>query len=131
MDAINFTAARAQLAQKSAPFSRAEGLVAQRVGPAHVGAANVEGSSTQAAPQALQVAAANRAKIVSRLVAATVPGGVAFTQGASMQQASAQSKTEAEVRFAQPAALQMYRHPADKNVAATGVWAGKNLDVMG
>ena len=53
----------------------------------------------------------------SRMVAATVPGRVDFFADASDPSASS------------ALALPMYRHPADRNAAATGVNAGRVLDV--
>jgi hypothetical protein len=49
-----------------------------------------------------------------RLVAAVVPGGVDFSAG---------------VPAASPAALPMYRHPADRNAAAVSIHAGRMIDV--
>lgn len=55
---------------------------------------------------------------VRSLVAAVVPGKIDFTSsGVAMPSDSA--------------ALPMYRHPADKNAAATAVNAGKRIDVDG
>ena len=51
-----------------------------------------------------------------RLVAGVVPGRVDFSGDQPVQ--------------SQPA-LQMYRHPADKNAAATGVAVGRKLDING
>lgn len=51
-----------------------------------------------------------------RLVAAVVPGRVDFS-GAQAQPSSG--------------TLPMYRHPADRNAAATGVVLGKSLDITG
>jgi len=51
----------------------------------------------------------------SRMVAGQVPGGVDFSG--------------AEAKPAGPA-LPFYRHPADKNAAATAVTAGRNLDIQ-
>lgn len=51
---------------------------------------------------------------VDKLVAATVPGGINFNTGAAPQPTGS---------------LQIYRHPADKNAAATGVTLGKSLDL--
>jgi hypothetical protein len=56
------------------------------------------------------------AKPASRLVAGTVPGRISFAGDQPTSDASA---------------LAMYRHPADKNAAATAVWAGKLIDVNG
>lgn len=55
---------------------------------------------------------------VGSLVAGVVPGGVSFKEDGSTAQPSAP-------------AIQMYRHPADKNAAATAVQVGKRLDVRG
>ncbi|GJQ29236.1 MAG: hypothetical protein HBSAPP03_11200 [Phycisphaerae bacterium] len=53
---------------------------------------------------------------VRPLVAAKVPQGVDFVaQGVAST----------------PGTISMYRHPADKNAAATGVGAGRTLDVRG
>jgi hypothetical protein len=52
-----------------------------------------------------------------RLVAGVVPGGVDFTE-------SGEAQPSADV-------LPMYRHPADRNAAATGVSVGRRLDVSG
>lgn len=51
-----------------------------------------------------------------RLIAGTVPGSIDFRGD---QPAPAET------------ALSFYRHPADRNVAATGVTAGRVLDVSG
>lgn len=90
--------------------------------------------------------AANRAKIASRLVAAVVPGGVSFdvassgstgqigSVGASKTSsgtaASGSAQAQQTPSRAQPL-LQMYKHPADKNIAATGVHVGRAIDVQG
>lgn len=59
-------------------------------------------------------ASAMRAR-VENLVAARVQGGVDFlAQGVKST----------------PGTLSMYRHPADKNAAATGVDVGRSLDVQ-
>jgi hypothetical protein len=50
-----------------------------------------------------------------KLVAGVVPGKISFTDGGAMPSAG----------------LSMYRHPADKNAAATGVGAGRLVDVTG
>lgn len=54
---------------------------------------------------------------VRRLVAGAVPGGVQFDAGGAAQPSAG--------------ALPMYRHPADKNAAATAVNVGRSLDVRG
>jgi len=55
-----------------------------------------------------------RSQGIARLVAAAVPGGVEFSGDGPV---------------ASPGALSLYRHPADRNVAATGVVVGRSLDV--
>lgn len=57
-----------------------------------------------------------------RLVAAVVPGGVEFTS-------SGDARATREPGEGSP--LAMYRHPADKNAAATAVNVGRRLDVQG
>ncbi|HYE01760.1 MAG TPA: hypothetical protein VD963_00855 [Phycisphaerales bacterium] len=53
------------------------------------------------------------------LVSAIVPGGVSFAPGASATAAPGGGP------------LPFYRHPADKNTAATAVLVGQSLDVHG
>jgi hypothetical protein len=53
---------------------------------------------------------------VSRLVAGAVQGKIDFSGAQPTQDASA---------------LAMYRHPAERNAAATGVSAGRMIDVTG
>lgn len=53
----------------------------------------------------------------SRLVAASVPGRVDFSGDAP--------------RPSDSASIPMYRHPADRNAAATAVTAGRMIDVRG
>ena len=55
----------------------------------------------------------NELKNVSTLVAGAVPGRVDFTSDTPMP----------------TAALPLYRHPADRNAAATGVHAGQLIDI--
>jgi hypothetical protein len=50
-----------------------------------------------------------------RLVAAVVPGKVDFSGPQGVPGTG----------------LSIYKHPAEKNVAATGVWVGRGLDVRG
>ncbi len=50
---------------------------------------------------------------MTRVVAAVVPGGIDFS---------------GETAQPRPASLPLYRHPADRNVAATGVALGRTLD---
>jgi len=54
---------------------------------------------------------------VSRLVASVVPGSISFTEdGVAMPKAPA---------------LPIYKHPADRNAAATGIARGSSIDVTG
>jgi hypothetical protein len=72
------------------------------------------------APVAQAAAAASTSttatNLTSRLVAGTVPGRVSFAGDQPAPDTSA---------------LAMYRHPADKNAAATAVSAGRLIDVTG
>lgn len=93
-------------------IARAYGVTpAARTSPA---AAMIAGAR-QAAPGDVQDFAQREG--VRKLIAGVVPGGVQFDAGGE----------------AQPAApsLPMYRHPADKNAAATAVSVGRSLDVRG
>lgn len=62
---------------------------------------------------------AQRIDKTSRLVAGIVDGRVGFDRHGSPQPVRDTSS------------LAMYRHPADKNAAATAVHAGRSLDVTG
>ncbi|MCC6284028.1 MAG: hypothetical protein IT439_01815 [Phycisphaerales bacterium] len=90
------------------PFhvARAYGLAAAR--PAQVRSAPVN--------PAPGTAPARNPDAIDRLVAAVVPGRVDFS-GESPRPASAMPS--------------LYRHPADRNAAATGVAAGRAIDVQG
>ena len=89
-----------------------------RPGPA--AAAGVVGSIQPAAPAPQPTS--GQSEGVRRLVAAVVPGGVEF---------SATGQPAATRRASESAPLAMYRHPADKNAAATAVNIGRRLDVQG
>lgn len=80
------------------------------VGPANA-SQNVQKTEAADSAQTSGLSAAGQ-----RLVAAVVPGRVDFSG--------------AEPTQSQPT-LAMYRHPADKNAAATGVAVGRKLDVAG
>ncbi len=54
------------------------------------------------------------------LVAATVPGKIDFSANAPQQTSGSANGT-----------MPLYRHPYDKNAAATGVASGKAIDVTG
>ena len=66
------------------------------------------------APTSQQTPEPSGADSVQRLVAGVVPGGVAFDAAGVPQRTSS--------------ALPMYRHPADRNAAATAVQVGRRLD---
>ncbi|TVQ32691.1 MAG: hypothetical protein EA376_04820 [Phycisphaeraceae bacterium] len=69
--------------------------------------------------QTEQPTGVNRAETppnIQRLVGAVVPGGIDFT-------APEPRPTEAS--------LPMYRHPADRNAAATALALGRSLDIAG
>lgn len=83
---------------------------AQRVAPASPSAPSLD----------VAMGNPNRARIAGTLVAAVVPGKVDFV-------VDDQGRSAAVVAEAIP----MYRHPADRNAAATGVNAGRSLDVEG
>jgi hypothetical protein len=122
MDAINFQTARAQLGNTNALDAvyriTPRGLTASPVSPVapvhgrspltteqaltQAAANAVKANQTTASQPSASQAAASRAKIASRLVAGVVPGGVSFAAT-----------------------------PADKNIAATGVQAGRVIDVVG
>lgn len=84
------------------------------------GSAGVVGSIQPATPAPEPTS--GRSEGVRRLVAAVVPGGVEFS--ATGQPASTRQPGGS-------APLAMYRHPADKNAAATAVNIGRRLDVHG
>jgi hypothetical protein len=60
--------------------------------------------------------------IRQRLVAGVVPGGVAFENGTARATAPTPERA---------AAIPFYRHPADKNAAATAIDLGARLDTRG
>lgn len=78
-------------------------------------AASVRPVQNSAATQSVQ-SSEKQPSAAQRLVAAVVPGRVDFS-GATPQPGVN--------------ALQMYRHPAERNAAATGVMLGRSLDVSG
>ena len=63
------------------------------------------------------------ATLKERLVAAVVPGGVEFQNGAARPSAPAPSGPADRLPF--------YRHPADKNAAATAINLGGRIDTSG
>jgi hypothetical protein len=87
------------------------------------GVQNVGGAGAASRSQSVQKPAAVEGAVpqqtlpsaAQKLVAAVVPGRVDFSGETPRPGAG----------------LQMYRHPADKNAAATGVQLGRSLDVSG
>ena len=78
-----------------------------------------QSQETSQASQASNVAAGKKLSPAARaLIAAVVPGKVDFSGDEPRQAGGA-------------GVLQMYRHPADKNAAATAVNVGRTLDVSG
>lgn len=77
-------------------------------------------STAPAAPASIAPAQPDRVDAslarIRPLVAATVPGKIDFSANAPQQTGGA---------------MPMYRHPYDKNAAATGVASGKAIDVTG
>lgn len=68
------------------------------------------------ATSAIDPATRPQASAAARLIAGTTPGRVDFSPAAAPQRADA---------------LPMYRHPADRNAAATAVALGRAVDVSG
>lgn len=104
---IPFHIARAyglQPAQRSAPTQQAQQVQ-------QTGAVAAAGAAPGKLPSAAQ-----------KLVAAVVPGKVDFSGDTPVQVSGGGGGTSA---------LSMYRHPADRNAAATAVSIGKSLDVSG
>lgn len=77
-------------------------------------------AQTPIAPQTVQRVETSREDAarekLARLIAARVPGGIDFARDEPMPTRDA---------------LSMYRRPADRNAAATGVVAGRVIDVVG
>jgi hypothetical protein len=98
--------------------------VAQAYGarPAAAARATAGAQATQisepAAPQRQAGPSAKLSSAAQKLVGATVPGRVDFSGPKPTQTTEAPS-------------LQLYRHPAEKNAAATAVSIGRSLDVRG
>ena len=72
-----------------------------------------------------ELGAAKKSKtIAEKLVAAVVPGGVEFQNGVALAR-------PAEPDRPATAPIPFYRHPADKNAAATAIGLGNRLDLEG
>lgn len=78
------------------------------------------------------VAAKAARSIKDTLVAAVVPGGVEFRDGVALASGSrAERLSAAKDAGPSTASIPFYRHPADKNAAATAVDLGSRLDLEG
>lgn len=85
--------------------------------PAHASCSRAEVSPLASRPgvvASIRAAAPVGPEGAARLVAAGVPGRVSFSEAGGATATNA---------------MAMYRHPADRNAAATGVHAGRVLDV--
>tara|TARA_E500000318_G_scaffold105608_1_gene112680 strand:- start:662 stop:1087 length:426 start_codon:yes stop_codon:yes gene_type:complete len=81
----------------------------------------------------VDLAVAKKAEAIKEtLVAAVVPGGVEFRNGVALASGSRAERLSAS-QDAGPAtaSIPFYRHPADKNAAATAVDLGSRLDLEG
>lgn len=121
MDAINFLSSVARMRQTAAmrAFEAMPGV--NKVKPVQSAsevqaARNTRNSSHAAQVQLSAQASATRSRIVSKLIAATVPGKIDFSSSDAPTQTTS---------------IPLYKHPADKNAAATGVWSGHAIDVEG
>lgn len=103
----------------SIPFhlARAYGVSRAPAGGGNVsGPTGVSGGSEAAGPSRAREAA-------SRLVGATVPGGVSFEPAARGGRGGGEGADGVD------AALPFYRHPSERNEAATIARVGRGLDV--
>jgi len=104
-------------AYQSAPAGRASGSM--RVSSAPTFAGPSRPGAMQVSPSATGGSVTPQMNVnTKRLVAGSVPGKVDFTAGSGGGGAVANTT-----------AIPFYRHPADKNAAATGVSAGRMVDV--
>lgn len=115
MDAINFQSSVARMRQTAAlrAFEAMPGVKSTQSAQATNNVQTGRAVQDSAQIQNPQTSAA-RARIVSKLVAATVPGKVDFSNNAAP---------------APTTSIPLYKHPADKNAAATGVFSGRAIDV--
>ena len=106
------------------------------VTPVAPGVERVEGVRPVVRPgagDAVDLEAAKKAESIrTSLVAGTVPGGIEFGDGVALPTgglgASADSRSGAQQT---ESAIPFYRHPADKNAAATAIDLGKRIDLEG
>lgn len=129
MDAIPptlpFHLAKAYGVKPTAPASAPTPTVT--VTPVGPGVDRIDGVRTTGRAGPVDKADLNAVKkaeaIRSKLVAATVPGGVEFRNGVATASAGGVARTADAIPF--------YRHPADKNAAATAIDLGTRLDLEG
>ena len=129
MDAIPptlpFHLAKAYGVKPTAPASKPTPTVT--VTPAGPGVDRIDGvRATERAElvDKADLAALKKAEAIrTKLVAATVPGGVEFRNGVATASAGGVTR--------RPDAIPFYRHPADKNAAATAIDLGNRLDLEG
>jgi hypothetical protein len=100
-------------AQRAYASGSASGVVAGQVGGERCDTAEISGAGASAA-----IAAERKETNLSRLVAGVVSGRVEFDEFGVAQVGAGDS-------------IAMYRRPADRNAAATGVSAGRLIDVRG
>ncbi|HVU65124.1 MAG TPA: hypothetical protein VHC70_14175 [Phycisphaerales bacterium] len=86
------------------------------------GAAGAQAAQPGASIRAAEPQGGRLPTAAQRLVAAVVPGKVDFSGDSPRQVGGGGAATSA---------LPLYRHPAERNAAATAVSIGKSLDVTG
>jgi hypothetical protein len=82
-------------------------------------------------PPTYSLAEARAAAAVDRLDLASAPTASAPSAPKANPLVAARVRTPVDFAPAASASLDIYRHPADRNVAATGVRVGTSLDVTG
>lgn len=112
MDAVNTNPLSFRLAATYGvtPKARASSPTASATSATSVGSSSIAPTQTDRVDASLTR--------IRPLVAATVPGKIDFSAGAPQQSTAGGT-------------MPMYRHPYDKNAAATGVASGKAIDVTG
>jgi hypothetical protein len=74
---------------------------------------------------------AMRTDRLSRLVAATVSGGIDFETQQPKASEAKRPTGQGSAQGSGDTTIPMYRHPADRNAAATQVGLGKTVDLSG
>lgn len=82
-------------------------------------------------PSARPTTQPTKSSKVAKLVAASVPGSIRFDATNSVDTFTKANPTSKPASAAAPESFQLYRHPADKNAAATAVNAGRSIDLQG